>query len=89
MTVPIRGIGPLGDFWSPTRPLPEQQVLRRKWEASNYPAFCQPLPPHPHTPLDSFPRFATMPVHEIEVDCVLFDMDGTLIDSTPAVNQTW
>lgn len=26
---------------------------------------------------------------EIEVDTVLFDMDGTLIDSTPAVNQTW
>lgn len=26
---------------------------------------------------------------EIEVDTVLFDMDGTLIDSTPAVNATW
>ncbi|PKI82659.1 hypothetical protein MVES_003468 [Malassezia vespertilionis] len=29
-----------------------------------------------------------MPV-EIEVDVILFDMDGTLIDSTPAVNATW
>lgn len=29
-----------------------------------------------------------MPV-EVEVDTVLFDMDGTLIDSTPAVNATW
>ncbi|SNX83778.1 related to HOR2 - DL-glycerol phosphatase [Melanopsichium pennsylvanicum] len=26
---------------------------------------------------------------EIEVDTILFDMDGTLIDSTPAVNATW
>lgn len=29
-----------------------------------------------------------MPV-EIEVDTVLFDMDGTLVDSTPAINATW
>jgi HAD superfamily hydrolase (TIGR01509 family) len=26
---------------------------------------------------------------QIEVDTILFDMDGTLIDSTPAVNATW
>lgn len=26
---------------------------------------------------------------KIEVDTILFDMDGTLIDSTPAVNATW
>lgn len=26
---------------------------------------------------------------EVEVDTVLFDMDGTLIDSTPALNATW
>ncbi|PWN54356.1 HAD-like protein [Violaceomyces palustris] len=26
---------------------------------------------------------------ELEVDTILFDMDGTLIDSTPAVNATW
>ncbi|SPO24445.1 related to HOR2 - DL-glycerol phosphatase [Ustilago trichophora] len=25
----------------------------------------------------------------VEVDTILFDMDGTLIDSTPAVNATW
>ena len=29
-----------------------------------------------------------MPV-DVEVDTVLFDMDGTLIDSTPALNATW
>ncbi|CAO1629021.1 unnamed protein product [Parajaminaea phylloscopi] len=27
--------------------------------------------------------------HTLEVETVLFDMDGTLIDSTPAVEQTW
>ncbi len=26
---------------------------------------------------------------EIEIETCLFDMDGTLLDSTPAVNQTW
>ncbi|PWY99447.1 HAD-like protein [Testicularia cyperi] len=26
---------------------------------------------------------------QVEVDTILFDMDGTLIDSTPAVNATW
>lgn len=26
---------------------------------------------------------------KVEVDTILFDMDGTLIDSTPAVNATW
>lgn len=26
---------------------------------------------------------------QVDVDTVLFDMDGTLIDSTPAVNATW
>lgn len=30
-----------------------------------------------------------MPTVELIFECVLFDMDGTLIDSTPAVNQTW
>lgn len=30
-----------------------------------------------------------MPTVELVVDAVLCDMDGTLIDSTPAVNQTW
>lgn len=30
-----------------------------------------------------------MPCIEIAAEVVLFDMDGTLIDSTPAVNQTW
>ena len=29
-----------------------------------------------------------MPV-DVEVDTVLFEMDGTLIDSTPALNATW
>jgi mannitol-1-/sugar-/sorbitol-6-phosphatase len=24
-----------------------------------------------------------------EVDAVLFDIDGTLVDSTPAVERTW
>ena len=26
---------------------------------------------------------------QVDVDTVLFDMDGTLIDSTPALNATW
>jgi hypothetical protein len=26
---------------------------------------------------------------QVEVDTILFDMDGTLIDSTPALNATW
>ncbi|WFD32821.1 hypothetical protein MSPP1_003872 [Malassezia sp. CBS 17886] len=30
-----------------------------------------------------------MGAQEIEVDTILFDMDGTLIDSTPALNATW
>ncbi|CAO1614879.1 unnamed protein product [Jaminaea pallidilutea] len=30
-----------------------------------------------------------MPTHKVQIETVLFDMDGTLIDSTPAVNQTW
>lgn len=30
-----------------------------------------------------------MPDHTIQFDAILFDMDGTLINSTPAVNAVW
>ncbi|CED82178.1 Predicted haloacid-halidohydrolase and related hydrolases [Phaffia rhodozyma] len=30
-----------------------------------------------------------MPSHTLEIDAILFDMDGTLINSTPAVNGVW
>lgn len=30
-----------------------------------------------------------MTLHKIQVQCALFDMDGTLIDTTPVVIQHW